>query len=147
MRTTRFSGCLSCTHTPSLALHAPCHACPLCYTCPFHHTRTSFTTHPLPPPQPLERQTPVKPLPSQTSFAGGNKENYTGRGIYASKILMCRSSTACANRKPRCQRASIGFAISYVKHEKLSGRFHPSKSRFGKSLQKIQQIERTPDIQ
>ena len=52
MRTARSSGHLSC-HAPP-ATHAPCHA----------------------PPPPVDRQTPVKTKPSQTSFAGGKNLIY-----------------------------------------------------------------------
>ena len=82
------------THAPP-TMHAPCHTCSLpcrspCHTCPPHHV-----CHPLPhmhapchacapamhaplpymPPaahnSPVDRQTPLKTLPSQTSFTGG----------------------------------------------------------------------------
>ena len=56
------------------ATHAPCHACPLPCTppamhAPLPHMHASPAMHA----PPVDRQTRVKTIPSQTSFAGGKK--------------------------------------------------------------------------
>ena len=60
---------------PHPAIHAPCHVCHPCHVCsPFIlHAPTPLPYTPPCHAPPLWTETPVKALPSQTSFAGGNK--------------------------------------------------------------------------
>ena len=81
--------CMSPTIQAPLAMHAPCHAHPL--PCmppamyePLCHTRPPAIQALLPCMPPVDRQTPAKTLPSQTSFANGN--NFS---IYIAFRLRC----------------------------------------------------------
>ena len=90
---------------PLCHVHPPL-PCPLCHTCPLRHaclpspcmppftTQAPFTTHtpgnhacpqqprtPLATTPPVDRQTPVKIQPSQTSFAGGKNQYMKYRSV------------------------------------------------------------------
>ena len=80
------------THPPATHALPAMHASLPSHTCPPHNHAPPFN-HTCPPGNhacpPVDRQTPVKTQPSQTSFAGGNDRNLCYIYMHENSVLFC----------------------------------------------------------